>query len=307
MDWRKKINGLDDRSGNMDWLQKMNRAIAYIEDNLTGEIGYDDVAKQAYCSEHHFKRMFAFLVEIPISEYIRRRRLTLASFELQSTEAKVIDVALKYGYNSPESFTRAFKFMHGVKPSSVRDKGVGLKAYPRITFHISIKGGCVMDYRIEQREAFEVFGVEQVISTVNHQDFYEVPKFWQKCRDDGSIDRIQVAAGVSSDTPVHSAIHDCTDTQYTYLLCCLTPASAEVEKFAKCSIPAGTWAVFPTETASREEAAQQASKMWKRIFTEWFTTSDYELANAPEMEMHYNRGDGKFLTEIWIPIIKNDE
>lgn len=304
MNWRKKIDGMDDDSGNIDWLQKMNRAIAYIEDNLSREIDFDLAARQAYCSAHHFQRMFAFITDLSISEYIRRRRLTMAAFELQNTNVKVIDVAIKYGYESPEAFTRAFKHIHGVIPSSVRDKGVQLKAYPRITFHISIKGDCVMDYRIEQREAMEVFGVVQVISTVDHQDFYEVPKFWQKCREDGSISRIQAVAGVSVDTPVHSALYNCTDTQYTYLLCCVTPVSGDISDFVKLTIPSGTWAVFPTEILSREEVAQQASQIWKRIFTEWFATSGYELANAPEMEMHFNKGEGKFLTEIWIPIIK---
>ena len=305
MDWRKKIDGIANEPDNLDWMQKMNRVIAYVEDNLLGDIDYSHAAAQAYCSAHHFQRMFAFITDIPMSEHIRRRRLTLAAFELQNTHAKVIDIALKYGYESPESFARAFRHLHGVIPSSARDKGVQLKAYPRIAFHISLKGDIVMDYRIEQRETMEVFGVEQMISTVDHQDFYEVPKFWQKCREDGSIGRIQAATGVSGDTPVHAALYNCTDTQYTYVLCCIAPNSKETSDFVKLTIPAGTWAVFSTEIVSREAAAQQAAQMWKRIFTEWFTTSGYELANVPEMEMHYRKGDDQFITEIWIPITKS--
>jgi AraC family transcriptional regulator len=302
MDWRTKINGIDNNSGNMYWLQKMNRAIDYIEDNLLEEIDYSKAARLAYCSAHHFQRMFAFIADISISEYIRRRRLTLAAFELQSTDIKVIDVATKYGYDSPESFTRAFRHLHGVIPSSVKDKNVNLKAYPRITFHISIKGDTVMDYRIEQREEIEVFGVEQVINTIDHLDFYEVPKFWRKCHEDGSIRKLQAIAGISVDTPVHSALHDCTDTQYTYMICCIVPPTKDIGDYTRLTVPGGTWAVFPTEILSKEEVAMQAAQLWKRIFTEWFASSGYELAHAPEMEMHFNKGDSKYLTEIWVPI-----
>jgi AraC family transcriptional regulator len=121
MDWRTKINGIDSSSGNMDWLQKINRSIDYIENNLLEEIDYDHAARLAYCSAHHFQRMFAFIADLSISEYIRRRRLTLAAFELQSTDIKVFDVAVKYGYDSPEAFTRAFRHLHGVIPSSVKN------------------------------------------------------------------------------------------------------------------------------------------------------------------------------------------
>lgn len=302
MDWRDKSAGMDRDFGDANWLQKMNNAIGYIEDHLATEIDFDTAARLAYCSAHHFQRMFAFIAEVSISAYIRQRRLTLAAFELQSTDAKVIDIALKYGYESPEAFARAFRHMHGVVPSSVRNGDAQLTAYPRITFHISIKGAIAMAYRIEQWEAIAVFGVAQMISTVDHQDLYEVPRFWQQCRENGAIARIQAAAGVSAGTPVHAAIYNCTDTQYGYLLCYLSPKANDVSDFVKLTVPAGTWAVFPTEILSREAVAQQAAHMWKRIFTEWFATSGYELANAPEMEMHFRHGDGKYLTEIWIPI-----
>ena len=118
----------------MDWLQRLNRAMDYIEEHLADRISYDEIARIACCSTYHFRRMFPFLTGITLSEYIRRRRLTLAAFELQTTGAKVIDVALKYGYQSPEAFARAFKQLHGVMPVAARDPGVTLKAYPRMTF-----------------------------------------------------------------------------------------------------------------------------------------------------------------------------
>lgn len=123
-----------------DWLDRMNSAMEYIETNLADNILYDEIAQRACCSTYHFQRMFPFITGVSLSEYIRRRRLTLAAFERQTTDAKVIDVAMKYGYDSPEAFARAFKNLHGIMPISARDKGVSLKTYPRMSFHISIKG-----------------------------------------------------------------------------------------------------------------------------------------------------------------------
>ncbi|MGI6705797.1 MAG: helix-turn-helix transcriptional regulator [Clostridia bacterium] len=138
----------------MEWLERVNGAIDYIEDNLAGHIDYKTAAQIACCSTYQFQRMFSFITDVSLSEYIRRRRLTLAAFELQHSNMKVVDVAFKYGYDSPEAFTRAFQNLHGVTPSSARDEGVKLKAYPRISFQMSIKGDVEMNYRIEKNNPF---------------------------------------------------------------------------------------------------------------------------------------------------------
>ena len=137
----------------MDWLDRMNRAMDYMETHLADEISYEEIARKACCSSYHFQRMFPFITGVPLSEYIRRRRLTLAAFDLQTAGCKVIDVALKYGYESPESFTRAFKSLHGISPAAARRVGASLKAYPRMAFQLSIKGDIEMKYRIETRES----------------------------------------------------------------------------------------------------------------------------------------------------------
>lgn len=145
----------------MDLLKSMNRALKYIEENLTNDIDFQEAAKLAFCSEYHFKRMFSFLAGISLSEYIRRRRLTLAAFELKDSNVKVIDIAIKYGYNSPDSFARAFQNLHGINPSKARLNGHSLKAYPRMTFQLTIKGGNEMNYRIEEKEAFRIVGIKK--------------------------------------------------------------------------------------------------------------------------------------------------
>ena len=149
----------------LDVLSRMSLAVEYVEENLTGEINHETLAQIACCSSYNFHRMFSFITEISLSEYIRRRKLTLAAIELQNSKVKVIDLAMKYGYDSPVSFTRAFQSLHGLTPTEARAGGVTLKAYPKISFQISVKGDKEMDYRIEAKEAFQVFGIEGVFRT----------------------------------------------------------------------------------------------------------------------------------------------
>lgn len=139
----------------MDWLERMNRAMDYIESNLAGEIELSEIARRACCSSHQFQRMFSFITNVTLAEYIRRRKLTLAALELQNSAARVIDIAMKYGYESPISLARAFQSLHGVTPAIARQDGIALKAYPCLSFLITIKGVEAMNYRMETKESFE--------------------------------------------------------------------------------------------------------------------------------------------------------
>jgi AraC family transcriptional regulator len=163
----------------MEWSERMNAAIAYIEDNLAGEIDIEEAARRACCSLFHFQRMFFAIIGVTLAEYVRRRRLTLAARELTSSNSKVIDVALKYGYDSPDSFTRAFRNIHGVTPQAARGPGVTLTAFPRISFHIEIKGGSDMDYGIIEKPAFGVAVTKRQFTTANGQNFIQIPKWWE--------------------------------------------------------------------------------------------------------------------------------
>lgn len=179
----------------MDWLTRMNSAIKYIEDNITEEIDNDKVAEIACCSVYHFQRMFSFITEISLSEYIRRRRFTLAAFELQNSDARILDIAVKYGYDSADSFSRAFQKLHGVTPSLARDKGVQLKVYPKISFHISIKGDVEMNYRIEEKDGFRNFGVSTQLFW--ETDYYhEAGVFVDKCVVNGTGQMILDVVGM---------------------------------------------------------------------------------------------------------------
>lgn len=142
----------------MDSLANLNRALQYIEDHLEEDIDVREAARLAQCSDYHFSRMFSFLAGISLSEYIRRRRLTLAAFELQAGDLRIVDVAVKYGYTSADAFSRAFQVLHGITPSSVRSHAPSLVAYPRMTFQLTIQGGNAMNYRIVEKEAFSIAG-----------------------------------------------------------------------------------------------------------------------------------------------------
>jgi AraC family transcriptional regulator len=283
----------------MDWLDRMNSAMEYIETNLADTISFDEIAQRACCSTYHFQRMFPFITGVSLSEYIRRRRLTLAAFELQTTASKVIDVAMKYGYDSPEAFARAFKNLHGIMPTSARDTGVSLKAYPRMSFHISIKGDVEMNYRIEQRGSFEMFGVYGFINADQKTAFSEVPQFRIKCDDDGSVDLMNDLLGRFGDTMLHAALYDHTKESFKYMVCYHLPKGLEIpERFTKLSVPTLTWAIFP-------EPQCDMQKLWQRIYSEWFPTSEYEQVEGPSFEMYYGMArHGNVSGEIWIPVKK---
>lgn len=143
----------------MDWIIRLNNAISYIEENLSGTIDNDELARIACCYTYYFQRMFAYMADVPLSEYIRRRRMSLAAVDLQSSNGKIIDIALKYGYDSPTAFNRAFQSVHGIAPSLVKNDGVPVKVFPPISFKITIKGAEKMDYRIEKKTSLELLAL----------------------------------------------------------------------------------------------------------------------------------------------------
>ena len=142
----------------MEWIERFNEAISYIEEHLTEEIDYEQLGRIACCSSYHFQRMFTYMAGVPLSEYIRRRKMSLAAVDLQGGNMKIIDVAGKYGYSSPTAFNRAFQTVHGIAPSAVKSEGVSVKSFPPILFKITVKGVEEMNYRIETKDAFRIVG-----------------------------------------------------------------------------------------------------------------------------------------------------
>ncbi|MCL2573937.1 MAG: AraC family transcriptional regulator [Defluviitaleaceae bacterium] len=273
----------------MEWLAGMNNALSYIEDNLADEISFDRVAQAACCSSYHFQRMFSFIAGVPLAEYIRRRRLTLAAVELQTSDAKVIDVAVKYGYESPEAFSRAFKKLHGIAPTLARDVGVSLKVFPKISFHISIKGDVEMNYRIEERETFEVMGMELKTTVVDGKCYEEIPKFVGECIDGGLMAEVGVTYGHNENGNMN------------YLWGCFKKTDAVPSRYTVLNIPKQTWAVFHVDWQGDDGKLHDT---WKRIYSEWFPTVSYVHADCEFDFEKYFEDEGHGYIEIWIPVVK---
>lgn len=280
----------------MDLISGLNSAIEYIEENLTGEIDYSQAAKRACCSTYHFERMFSFLASVPLSEYIRRRRLTMAAYDLQlDPSAKVIDIAAKYGYESPTAFTRAFQKLHGATPSEARNQGIKLKSFPPITFHISIKGENAMDYKIEEKQAFRIIGKKKNMNMANGENLKEIPMFWDEASKSGLVGRLME---FSAQPPVPvGACANFGEENFDYYVGVIGAKEAPSE-FDVLEVPASTWAIFECTLITIQEVTQ-------RIFAEWFPTSGYEHAMCPEIEYYYgNDPSGNPKCEVWMPIVK---
>jgi len=174
----------------MEWVEGLNKTISYIEEHLEEEISYDELAHIACCSAYHFQRMFAYMAGIPLSEYIRRRRMSLAAADLQSGKEKIIDIGMKYGYTSPTAFNRAFQSVHGIAPSMVKKREAPMKAYPPISFKIIVKGVEEMNYRIEEKAAFRIVGVSHPLDKEIEKNFTAVPQMWQNAAMNGTIEKI---------------------------------------------------------------------------------------------------------------------
>ena len=171
----------------MEWIERWNRAMDEIELSLTGEIDCERLGRIACCSAYHFQRMFTYLAGMPLGEYVRRRRMSLAAADLQAGRDKVIDIAARYGYESPTAFNRAFRAVHGIAPSAVRTGGVPVKCYPRMVFSLSVQGGEEMQYRIETRDAFRVVGISRPLDREIENNFREVPLMWDAAARDGTV------------------------------------------------------------------------------------------------------------------------
>lgn len=295
----------------MDWLKRMNNAINYIENNLEGKVDYEKAAREAFSSVYSFQRAFSFIVDVTLSEYIRRRKMTLAAFELQNSDIKVVELALKYGYESPEAFTRAFQLLHGVTPTEARNTGVQLKAYPRISFQISIKGVFEMNYRIEKKEAFKVYGIERIFDAVSESISKEVPEFWSELLLNGEYDELAKSSGnyPESDKGLCSvnAICDYRKTEgakFPYMLCVLENPKSKIGEYKVVEVPASTWAIFTTEQYEIEnDSGKSIRALNGRIYSEWLPTSNYEKVDGYDLEMYYGDGNGKGHCEVWIRVI----
>lgn len=284
----------------MEWINRLNQAMDYLEDHLTDEIDMGRAAQLAVCSTYHFQRMFAYVTGVTLSEYLRRRRMTMAASDLTEGNMKIIDVAAKYGYESPTAFNRAFQSIHGVAPMAAKKQGVRLTAYPRITFAISIKGDAAMNYTIEKKEAIRVVGING--GTVNQEDnFIKIPEIWGKVAREGWIPKL---CGLMDGSEPKGVLGVCTNNgnQFTGYRVAVATNKPCIEGTEEYTIPAGTWAIFDCAGAIPDAVQAQV----KRIMTEWLPASGYDYGSGPDVEVYLD-GDQRspdYRFQIWLPIVK---
>lgn len=288
----------------MDWITQLNESIKYIEENLAGKISYETISRLAGCSIYNFQRMFSYIADKPLSEYIRSRRLTMAAFDLLNSTDRIIDIALKYRYESQDSFTRAFKSFHGVLPSSVRNETVQLKSCPKLSFQITIKGENHMNYQIEQWPAFKVMGISHKVKTSGA--FEVVPGIWENAWKDGTMKKfienfpdyrpagfLGIAAGGQWGDSEEMNYIVAVTSHVDMPECKHIPSLEGTEEF---SYPTATWAIFE----ANGELPNATQKIYKQFYTEWLPNSGYELADLPVIECYLQENR----QEVWIAVVK---
>jgi AraC family transcriptional regulator len=299
----------------LDWITGIQKAINYIEDNITEVLDYEKIAKESFSSLFHFQRVFSILCGYTLGEYIRNRRLSLAGVELARGNEKVIDVAYKYGYETPESFSKSFQKFHGITPSQARRNGANLKSFSRLSIKVSLEGGSIMNYRIEEKPAMLLTGYKRRFtgSPNDKQDqdhnFACETRLEQyilegMCREHETI--YQILTNFDADG---------YDFYYAYLfpkwaLDDMKDIPADIaSRFENVSIPAGEYIVFETERCKFPTA--KMDELRKKAFSEWLPISGYELREAPEIgvihwfwDENNEKLNNSRYCEIWIPIKK---
>lgn len=289
----------------MDSLASMNQALAYIEEHLMEEIDYREVAKIAYCSEYHFKRMFSFLAGISLSEYIRRRRLSLAALDLKDERLRIVDVAVKFGYSSADSFSRAFQSLHGILPSEARSEHTQLKAYPRMTFQLSVRGGYEMNYRIVEKGPFKVVGFKKRVPIIFEGVNPEIAKMTALLTPEivaqlKAMSNVEPIGIISASVNFSESRMEEKGELDHYIG--VATSHNEVSDFDVLNVEAGTWAVFESVGPFPETL----QNVWGRIYSEWFPSSGYEAVAGPEILWNENPDttNPNYRSEIWIPVKK---
>lgn len=278
----------------MDWIRTVNNAIAYMEDHLTDRIALEDISKSVNLSVFHFHRAFSMLTEMSPTDYLRKRRLSQAGAELADSDEKVIDIALKYGYETPESFSKAFTRYHGVSPMQVK-KGSPIKFMSRYTVKMVVEGGQIMEYRIEKWEATDLLVHGKIFHAETCET--EIPKFWDEYYANENYRKIPGYLGVCAQQKTDG-------DEFKYCIGCRAADVEGVpEGFEILHLPEYTWAVFKC-VGPMPDAIQE---MWEKIYKEWLPVSDYELIPDFDIE-NYLPGDMSsqdYVSEICIPVRKS--
>lgn len=295
----------------MDWVKLLQQAIDYMESHLLEKINYEDAAKEVNMSSYNFHRIFSLMAGMTANEYIRNRRLSLAGQELQMTDSKIIDIAYKYGYETPESFAKAFSRFHGVSPRSARKKGTQLCLFNPLVIKIILEGGKTMNYRIEETGKQRFIARVRAFSNESINDYsnHEIPDFWNECHEKHLIDEIRNMKkdgkkdlyGLCSPTKENEKTFD-------YGIGVIIDENIDMyseEELLKkgyriWNVDSETYVVFKCYG----DNGDCISEMWSRFFKEFLPQSEYEQTEDTDYEIYYEKGEPGLFCELWIPIKK---
>lgn len=286
----------------MEWLKKLGAAIDYIEDNLDKEISYDEAARIACCSPYYFQRIFSYVSGVSLAEYIRRRKMTQAAFELQRTDEKVIDIALKYGYSSPTSFNRAFQNVHGITPTAAKAMGCILQAYPSIQFRIEITGGSAMVYHIAEKQPLHIVGIRIPLTYDMEKNLRIVPDFWKTTLQGNQFSEICKLSNQEPNGILGISVYESPKEIYYYIgVATNAPAPADMYGY---EIPAATWVIFENDGRFKEDV----QSVFRRFYMEWLPFSGYKYAELPDIEVYpiCDSQPAHGHSKVWIAIKEED-
>ena len=289
----------------MEWIKGIQRAIDYIELNLMEDMNYEDIAKQAYSSQFHFQRIFSIICGFTVGDYIRMRRLSVAASDLIRNNDKVIDVALRYGYDTPESFTRAFTNFHGATPTEAK-RGKSVKSFSRLSVKLILTGGSTMDYRIEKLEDFKVICKrKQVFKQDGMTATPDISAFWSECMENGTTQKL--AEYIPENPNLKGLLGICfsgivEENEFPYGIGCeYDGRPVNDSDFEIVDIPASTYAVF----IIKGNMPDVFPETYKKIFTEFFPQSDkYEYGRGIEIEVYPSADvdNPNYVCEVWIAV-----
>ncbi|MFI8433734.1 GyrI-like domain-containing protein [Streptomyces sp. NPDC079020] len=282
-------------------LERLNQALEYVESHLDRPIDVAELARIALTSEYHLRRMFSALAGIPLSEYIRRRRLTVAGAEVLAGERTLLEVGTRYGYSSGEAFARAFRAVHGVGPGEARRTGAALESQPRMSFRLIIEGSSSMRYRIVDRERFCVVGRKARVPLVHEGVNPAIAAF---IRGLGKETLRRIAELSDQEPEGIVGVSDRLDpsraegTELDYYHGVVTRAEVP-EDMEALEVPEGTWAVFESSGAF----PQALQHLWRDVFTQWFPSNPYRSRPGPEIVGVRVSDDGtRADAALWIPV-----
>lgn len=285
----------------MDCIQSIQKAVKYMEEHISEPINYEDVARHVYMSNYHFHRIFSMIVGMTANEYIRNRKLSMAGQEIIMSNVKVIDIAIKYGYESPESFTKAFSRFHGVTPNVAKRAGIELKSFNRLVIKIKLEGGTVMDYKIVERENFKLLAKVESFRNecISEEDNTEIHDFWKTCEDNGVFNEL------SKSTMNHDIYGVCApinkESMYFNYGIAMEYNSGNVpEGFRIWDVNPTLWAVFKCIGKDGDCIGET----WNRIFNEFLPSSDYNMLDDTDFELYSEENNSDCFCEIWIPVEK---